>query len=132
MFRGEVVRALVAKAAEATGGLRRSTLLAPAAVFLVVVAAVVISKIPRSASYRYSSGLLDEVEFIEARTVVLAAVGSADSELALQGIHAIGLGENVRDVTLLVKLADQEPDPFARAEVAWAPGRIAGATRWDR
>jgi len=71
--------------------------------------------------------LLDEVEFTKARTVVLAAVASPDPELALQGIHAIGLEGNVGDVTLLVSLAEQQADPFARAEAAWALGRIGGS-----
>ena len=70
--------------------------------------------------------LLDEVEFSKARDVVMAAVASPDPELALQGIHAIGVGGNVGDVTALVGLAEQEPDSFARAEAAWALGRIGG------
>jgi len=70
--------------------------------------------------------LLDEVAFSKARDVVMAAVASPDPELALQGIHAIGLGGNVGDVRLLVALAEQEADPFARAEAAWALGRVGG------
>src|SRR5262249_42646880 len=64
--------------------------------------------------------LLDEVEFTKARTVVLAAVASPHPDLALQRIHPIGLEGNVGDVTLLVGLAEQQADPFARAEAAWA------------
>jgi HEAT repeat protein len=40
------------------------------------------------------------------------------------GIRAIGLSGGADEVGLLVRLADQAADPIARAEVAWALGRI--------
>jgi HEAT repeat protein len=71
--------------------------------------------------------LLDEVEFHNAREVLMAAVASPDPELSLRGIRAIGLSGSDHDVEFLVRLADQAGDPMARAEVAWALGRIGGA-----
>ncbi len=68
--------------------------------------------------------LLDEVEFHNAREVLLAAASSPDPELSMLGIRAIGLSGGADEVDLLVKLADQAADPIARAEVAWALGRI--------
>lgn len=70
--------------------------------------------------------LLDEVKFQSAREVLTAAVASPDPELCLQGIRAIGLSGGAGDVELLVGLADRAGDPIARAEVAWALGRIGG------
>lgn len=71
--------------------------------------------------------LLDEMEFHNAHEVLIAAVASPDPELALLGIRAIGLSGGVNDVEFLVGLADKAEDPMARAEVAWALGRIGGA-----
>lgn len=68
--------------------------------------------------------LLDEVEFQNAREVLVAAVASPDPELSMLGIRAIGLSGGADEVGLLVRLADQAADPIARAEVAWALGRI--------
>jgi HEAT repeat protein len=68
--------------------------------------------------------LLDEVEFHNARTVVMAAAASPDPELYLRGIRAIGLSGSDRDIEFLVRLEDTAEDPLARAEVAWALGRI--------
>jgi len=68
--------------------------------------------------------LLDEVEFQSAREVLMAAVASPDPELSMLGIRAIGLSGGADDVGLLVRLADRAADPIARAEVAWALGRI--------
>jgi HEAT repeat protein len=70
--------------------------------------------------------LLDEVEFQNAREVVIAAVVSPDPDLSLLGIRAIGLLGGAGDVGLLVRLSDEAVDPIARAEVAWALGRIGG------
>jgi HEAT repeat protein len=70
--------------------------------------------------------LLDEMEFRNARDIVIAAVTSADSELSLLGIRAMGLAGGTDEVGLLVRIADQTDDPIARAEVAWALGRIGG------
>ncbi|HTQ25485.1 MAG TPA: HEAT repeat domain-containing protein [Candidatus Binataceae bacterium] len=70
--------------------------------------------------------LLDEVEFRNARDVVIAAVASPDSELSLMGIRAVGLSGGAAEVGLLVRTADETEDPMARAEVAWALGRIGG------
>jgi HEAT repeat protein len=70
--------------------------------------------------------LLDEMEFQNAREVLTAAVASPDPELSLRGIRAIGLSGGDHDVEFLVRLADQTGDPMARAEVAWALGRIGG------
>ncbi len=72
----------------------------------------------------YVGQLLDEVEFHDAREVVLAAAASADPELSLRGIRAIGLSGGDHDVEFLVSLADKSGDPMVRAEVAWALGRI--------
>jgi HEAT repeat protein len=71
--------------------------------------------------------LLDEVEFQNAREVLMAAVASPDPELSLRGIRAIGLSGGDHDVEFLVSLADKAGDPMARAEVAWALGRIGTA-----
>jgi HEAT repeat protein len=68
--------------------------------------------------------LLDEMEFQKAREVLMAAVASPDPELSLRGIRAIGLSGSEHDVEFLVSLADKAGDPMARAEVAWALGRI--------
>jgi HEAT repeat protein len=68
--------------------------------------------------------LLDEVEFQNGREVLIAAVASTDPELSILGIRAIGLSGGTDEVGLLVSLADQAADPIARAEVAWALGRI--------
>jgi HEAT repeat protein len=68
--------------------------------------------------------LLDEVEFQNAREVLIAAVASPDPELSMLGIRAIGLSGGAGEVGLLVRLADRAADPIARAEVAWALGRI--------
>jgi HEAT repeats len=54
----------------------------------------------------------------------VAAVASPDPELSMLGIRAIGLSGGADEVGLLVRLADQAADPIARAEVAWALGRI--------
>ncbi len=70
--------------------------------------------------------LLDEVEFQNARDVVMAAIASPDPDLSLLGIRAIGLLGGASDVGLLVRLSDGAVDPIARAEVAWALGRIGG------
>ena len=70
--------------------------------------------------------LLDEVEFQSAREVVMAAVASPDPDLSLLGIRAIGLSGGAGDVGFLVTLSDRIVDPIARAEVAWALGRIGG------
>jgi HEAT repeat protein len=75
----------------------------------------------------YVGQLLDEVEFHNAREVVMAAAASTDLELSLRGIRAIGLSGSDRDVEFLVRLADAAGDPIARAEVAWALGRIGSA-----
>jgi HEAT repeat-containing taxis protein len=72
--------------------------------------------------------LLDEVEFNNARELVMAAAASADPELSLRGIRAIGLSGTARDVEFLVGLEDTADDPMARAEVAWALGRIGAAS----
>ena len=72
--------------------------------------------------------LLDELEFRNARGVVLAAIASPDLELSLMGIRAVGLSGGADEVALLVRTADETEDPMARAEVAWALGRI-GADR---
>jgi HEAT repeat protein len=71
--------------------------------------------------------LLDEMEFQNAREVLMAAVASPDPELSLRGIRAIGLSGGAQDVEFLVRLADNAGDPMARAEVAWALGRIGTA-----
>lgn len=71
--------------------------------------------------------LLDEVEFHSAREVVTAAVASPDPDLSLLGIRAIGLLGGAGDIGFLVKLSDRTVDPIARAEVAWALGRIGTA-----
>jgi HEAT repeat protein len=71
--------------------------------------------------------LLDEVEFQNAREVVMAAVASPDPELSLLAIRAIGLSGGASNIALLVGLADKAGDPIARAEVAWALGRIGTA-----
>jgi HEAT repeat protein len=68
--------------------------------------------------------LLDEVEFQNAREVLMAAVASPDPELSMLGIRALGLSGGADEVDLLVRLADKAGDPIARAEVAWALGRI--------
>ena len=68
--------------------------------------------------------LLDEVEFQNAREILIAAVASPDPELSMLGIRAIGLSGGADEVGLLVRLADRAADPIARAEVAWALGRI--------
>jgi len=68
--------------------------------------------------------LLDEVEFQSGREVLMAAVVSPDPDLSILGIRAIGLSGGADEVGLLVRLADQASDPIARAEVAWALGRI--------
>jgi HEAT repeat protein len=73
------------------------------------------------------SQLLDEMEFQNAREVLMEAVASPDPELSLRGIRAIGLSGSDQDVGFLVRLADETGDPMARAEVAWALGRIGGA-----
>ena len=70
--------------------------------------------------------LLDELDFRNAREVLMAAVASPDPELSLRGIRAIGLSGGAQDVEFLVSLADKTGDPMARAEVAWALGRIGG------
>ena len=71
--------------------------------------------------------LLDEVEFQSAREVLMAAVASPDAELSLLAIRAIGLSGSAGNIALLVGLADKAGDPTARAEVAWALGRIGTA-----
>jgi hypothetical protein len=71
--------------------------------------------------------LLDEVSFHNGREVLMAAVGSPDPELSLRGIRAIGLSGGDHDVEFLVRFADKGGGPMARAEVAWALGRIGGA-----
>jgi len=71
--------------------------------------------------------LLDEVDFQTAREVVMAAVASPDPDLSLLGIRAIGLLGGAGDVGFLVGLSDGTIDPIARAEVAWALGRIGTA-----
>ena len=71
--------------------------------------------------------LLDEVEFQNGREVLMAAVASQDPELSLLAIRAIGLSGSASSVALLVRLADKAGDPIARAEVAWALGRIGTA-----
>jgi HEAT repeat protein len=71
--------------------------------------------------------LLDEVEFQNARGVVMAAVASPDPELSLLAIRAIGLSGGAGNIAFLVGLADKARDPIARAEVAWALGRIGTA-----
>jgi HEAT repeat protein len=68
--------------------------------------------------------LLDELEFQSGREVLMAAVASPDADLSILGIRAIGLSGGADEVGLLVRLADQASDPIARAEVAWALGRI--------
>jgi HEAT repeat protein len=68
--------------------------------------------------------LLNEIQFHNAHEVVMAAAASADPELYLRGIRAIGLSGSDRDVDFLARLADAADDPMARAEVAWALGRI--------
>jgi HEAT repeat protein len=68
--------------------------------------------------------LLDEVEFQNAREVLMAAVAAPDPELSLLAIRAIGLSGSASNIGLLVGLADKAGDPIARAEVAWALGRI--------
>jgi HEAT repeat protein len=70
--------------------------------------------------------LLDEVEFSNTREIVMAAVTSPDRELSLQGIRAIGLSGNTREVGFLSLVADEATDPVVRAEAAWALGRIGG------
>jgi HEAT repeat protein len=70
--------------------------------------------------------LLDEMQFQTAREVVLAAVASPDPDVSLLGIRAIGLLGGPGEVGFLVRLSDQTVDPIARAEVAWALGRIGG------
>jgi HEAT repeat protein len=70
--------------------------------------------------------LLDEVEFQNAREVVMAAVASPDPDVSLLGIRAIGLLGGADEVGFLVRLSDGAVDPIARAEVAWALGRIGG------
>ncbi|HVB78643.1 MAG TPA: HEAT repeat domain-containing protein [Candidatus Binataceae bacterium] len=72
--------------------------------------------------------LLDELEFRNAREVVTAAAVSDDPELSMQGIRAIGLSGSDREVEFLIRLADTASDPITRAEVAWALGRIGGAS----
>jgi HEAT repeat protein len=57
--------------------------------------------------------LLDEVEFQNAREVLVAAVASPDPELSMLGIRAIGLSGGADEVGLLVRLADQAADPIA-------------------
>lgn len=68
--------------------------------------------------------LLDEVEFQNGREVLIAAVASPDPDLSMSGIRAIGMSGGADEVGFLVSLADQASDPIARAEVAWALGRI--------
>jgi HEAT repeat protein len=80
-----------------------------------------------SATRLHVGQLLDEVEFRKGREVVMTAAASADSELSLRGIRAIGLSGGDREVGFLVRLADTAGDPIARAEVAWALGRIGTA-----
>ena len=80
-----------------------------------------------STTRQYVGQLLDEVEFHSAREVVMAAAASADPELSLRGIQAIGLSGGDRDVEFLVGLTDKSEDPMVRAEVAWALGRIGTA-----
>jgi HEAT repeat protein len=70
--------------------------------------------------------LLDEVEFSNAREIVMAAVTSPDRDLSLQGIRAIGISGDTREIDFLAHVADEATDPVVRAEAAWALGRIGG------
>lgn len=56
-----------------------------------------------SATRLHVGQLLDEVEFRNGREVVMAAAASADSELSLRGIRAIGLSGGDREVGFLVR-----------------------------
>jgi HEAT repeat protein len=68
--------------------------------------------------------LLDEMDFGNARMVVRSAVSSPDPELNLLGIRAIGISGSAEDIPFLLDAADRSGDPIARAEAAWALGRL--------
>ena len=76
--------------------------------------------------------LLDEVEFQNAREVLMAAVASPDPELSLLGIRAIGLSGGADDVDLLVRLAGPEPairSLAPRSRGRWAESAAVAASR---
>ena len=69
--------------------------------------------------------LLDEVEFQNAREVLMAAVASPDPELSMLGIRAIGLSGGADEVGLLVRLADEAggPNRTRRGSVGFGQNR---------
>ena len=71
--------------------------------------------------------LLDEMDFQNAREVLMAAVASPDPELSMLGIRAIGLSGSADDVDLLVQAGrpDRRSDRSRRGRVGvgqnWQP-----------
>jgi HEAT repeat protein len=69
--------------------------------------------------------VMEDVAFVDGHEVVMAALASPDGELKMAAVRAIGLHGGVPEVPLLNALLQRTSDPVARADLAWALGRIA-------
>ncbi len=69
--------------------------------------------------------LLEHIDFAVGRDLLTAALDSPYPELQLDATKAIGLLGGEAEVTILMRQFRRAHDPIARAEVAWALGRIA-------
>jgi HEAT repeat protein len=69
--------------------------------------------------------VLEDVSFADGHEVLMAALVSPDPNLSMSAIRAIGIHGSARDVPLLNGLLQRTNDPVARADLAWALGRIA-------
>jgi len=69
--------------------------------------------------------VLEDVAFVGGHEVVMAALVSPDPNLSMSAVRAIGLHGGEREVPLLNGLLQRTNDAVARADLAWALGRIA-------
>jgi HEAT repeat protein len=67
---------------------------------------------------------LDQVAFDGGYDVLIAAVGSVDSNLQMSGLRAIGLGGGAKEIPLLNSMLPHLTDPLMRAQIAWSLGRF--------
>jgi HEAT repeat protein len=69
--------------------------------------------------------VLDQVAFSGGYPVLIAAVGSADPNLEMAGVHALGLHGGQKEIVLLEQMLPHVKDPLMRAQIAWSLGRIS-------
>jgi HEAT repeat protein len=80
-----------------------------------------------SVSREHTGQVLDQVAFDGGYEVLIAAAGSPDTNLQMQGVRALGLNGGAKEIALLSEMLPHASDPLMRAQIAWALGRIARA-----